>query len=251
MNHQQTIEMNHYESDPPSQDIYETLHSKPAETRYRYVEVQRSPHRKKLVFILLAANTLLLVTILAIVVVHYRHVSQPPPFAPSNEEWYLHDDTFYLFWSGQGSCEEAKGFCIQRGAQLLTVDSNNEAWVKSVVRGRQVFVEGSPSAGSGISDYEVRGQNWGHRKRDMQPDRHSGRETRRQTDIQGERHAARQTFRERETRRQTDIQGERDTQADRHSGRERHAARQTFRERETRSQTDIQGERHAGRWSHS
>nr|XP_023700825.1 uncharacterized protein LOC111860899 isoform X2 [Paramormyrops kingsleyae] len=151
MNRQQTIEMNHYESDPPSQDIYETLHSKPAETRYRYVEVQQSPHRKKLVFILLAANSLLLVTILVIVAVHYHHVSQSPRFATNNEEWYLHDDTFYLFWSGQGSCEEAKGFCIQRGAQLLTVDSNNEAWVKSVVRGKQVFVEKSPSAGYGIS----------------------------------------------------------------------------------------------------
>ncbi|XP_048853980.1 uncharacterized protein LOC125721878 isoform X2 [Brienomyrus brachyistius] len=161
MNHPETIEMNHYESDPPSQDVYETLHSKPAETRFRSAGVQQSPDRKKLVFILLTANTLLLVTILVMVAVHLdksawsiapptdHRVSQPPPFPPNNEEWYLHEDTFYLFWSGQGSCEEAKGFCTQRGAQLLTVDSRNEAWVKSVISGRQVWVQGFPSAGSG------------------------------------------------------------------------------------------------------
>ncbi|XP_058239111.1 uncharacterized protein LOC131348305 isoform X2 [Hemibagrus wyckioides] len=60
----------------------------------------------------------------------------------SNQEiWYLHDGTFYLFWSDHGDCQRAEQFCADRTANLAVVTKSNMDWLQSQIHGKHMLVQ--------------------------------------------------------------------------------------------------------------
>ncbi|XP_017315358.3 uncharacterized protein LOC108259990 isoform X2 [Ictalurus punctatus] len=59
----------------------------------------------------------------------------------NQEMWYLHDDTFYLFWSNHGDCKTAYSFCAERNANLATVTNDNRDWLQSQINGKRLLVK--------------------------------------------------------------------------------------------------------------
>ncbi|KAK3508690.1 hypothetical protein QTP70_004204 [Hemibagrus guttatus] len=100
---------------------------------------------KKITFPLLIINILLLTTILLVKGIHYYHFRQSVEVLNAQkinkEMWYLHDDTFYLFWINHSDCKTAYEFCQERRADLATVTANNREWLQSQINRKRLLVK--------------------------------------------------------------------------------------------------------------
>lgn len=117
-----------------------------------------------LVIVLCFINTLLLVINLAVLGVHYSksnadntHLAgygQTDLLDNRNGFWHLRDNIFYLFWHGQGDCQEAESFCNRKNATLVTPRKHNWDWMISVANGKQLWVKADIHSFSGQSPDE-------------------------------------------------------------------------------------------------
>ncbi|XP_035288324.1 uncharacterized protein LOC118235264 isoform X4 [Anguilla anguilla] len=71
-----------------------------------------------------------------------------------NGFWHLRDNIFYLFWHGQGDCQEAESFCNKKNATLVTLRKHNRDWMISVANGKQLWVKADIHSFSGQSPDE-------------------------------------------------------------------------------------------------
>ncbi|XP_035288321.1 uncharacterized protein LOC118235264 isoform X2 [Anguilla anguilla] len=117
-----------------------------------------------LVIVLCFINTLLLVINLVVLGVHYSksnadntHLAgygQTYLMDNQNGFWHLRDNIFYLFWHGQGDCQEAESFCNKKNATLVTLRKHNRDWMISVANGKQLWVKADIHSFSGQSPDE-------------------------------------------------------------------------------------------------
>lgn len=63
--------------------------------------------------------------------------------------WLLHDNVFYLFWSGHSDCSAAESFCSKRNASLAILTEHNKVFLMSRTNGKQLLVSRASSDGSG------------------------------------------------------------------------------------------------------
>ncbi|XP_017315359.3 uncharacterized protein LOC108259990 isoform X3 [Ictalurus punctatus] len=134
--HSVTLNVYDIQEQAKTEDIYQTLQTPPT-------AVSRKVSRKKITVPLLIINILLLTTILMVTAIHYYHFRQSgeEDQKTNQEMWYLHDDTFYLFWSNHGDCKTAYSFCAERNANLATVTNDNRDWLQSQINGKRLLVK--------------------------------------------------------------------------------------------------------------
>ncbi|XP_073695478.1 uncharacterized protein [Garra rufa] len=106
----------------------------------------------KYVFLLFAVNILISAIILVIVGLNYSHNKETQPIKGQKEMWLLHDNVFYLFWSGRSDCSAAESFCSKRNASLAILTEHNKVWLVLRTNGKQFLVSRTSSDGSGDID---------------------------------------------------------------------------------------------------
>ncbi|XP_046695296.1 uncharacterized protein LOC124379185 [Silurus meridionalis] len=136
------VSMNVYDNSDEqakTEDIYQCLqtpHTAPA----------RKSSGQKIKVLLFTIIIVLLTANLSVTGMNYHHSKQTGAEMmnyqkSTKESWYLHDETFYLFWSNQGQCEIAKRFCAERTANLATVTTFNKDWLLLQINGKRMLVK--------------------------------------------------------------------------------------------------------------
>ncbi|XP_058239110.1 uncharacterized protein LOC131348305 isoform X1 [Hemibagrus wyckioides] len=145
------------EEQTKTEEVYQTLQHPPK------VSTRNAPGKK--ITVLLIIMNILLITILLVTVIHYYHFRHSASEVLNNQKtnqgchltqseaeilnnqksnqeiWYLHDGTFYLFWSDHGDCQRAEQFCADRTANLAVVTKSNMDWLQSQIHGKHMLVQ--------------------------------------------------------------------------------------------------------------
>ncbi|KAL1274945.1 hypothetical protein QQF64_027759 [Cirrhinus molitorella] len=137
-----------------TEDLYQCLQFPPtAQQRTINSTTLDSEHcKRQYVFLLFAVNILISAIILVIVSLNYSYNKETQPIKGQTEMWLLHDNVFYLFWTGRSDCSAAESFCSKRNASLAILTEHNKVWLMLRTNRKQFLVSRTSLDGSGDMD---------------------------------------------------------------------------------------------------
>ncbi|XP_051544353.1 uncharacterized protein LOC127435159 [Myxocyprinus asiaticus] len=145
-----------------TEDLYQSLQCPPT-TAHRTISyttlASGERNWRKYGFLLFAVNILISTIILVIVGLNYSNNKGTQLIqiadgqrAGEKEVWLLHDNVFYLFWSGHVDCSTAETFCSERNASMAILTEHNMVWLQSKANGKQFLVSRASLEESGDTD---------------------------------------------------------------------------------------------------